>query len=375
MIYRLASATLVTSLLLFTSCAHLEEEKKVTPKQKKESHVKKLNKEVTKLDSHDKQLIYRTIKNEINLHKKRGDEDYKHGYYHDAIKAYELVNFYEGYSAVPLKKINFMKKKAKKRSISHYKQAEKYLQQGKKKKALIELNTVMMNNPNYKESKKLYNKIKNQRDMKIYINELETALEEKLVNNKGSYRELKAIKHDLYKLVQYDYKNKSAKKAEKLLKQQEPILLQDAIASYKQKKLKTAKQKFYRILSLYPKNEEAYKYIQKIEFRLSKEKNLQLANQMLKQNRYLEAIKYAKKVLQLERKNQKAQIIILKAKEEAKQAVEEYVQEGKKYYNQKKLNQAKKAFEAALKIDKTDNTALIYYKKIQRQLQTLESLQ
>jgi len=359
--------------MLFSGCANLKKEQ-ATPTQKKEIHITKLNKEVKELDSHDKRLIYKSIKNEIRLYHKKGDADYKNGYYYDAAKAYELVNFYESYNAINPKKINNIKAKAKRRAYQHYQNAKKYLKTDKKR-AIIELNSVMMNNPKYKNTKELYDKLRNDRAMKIYINTLENTLETKLINNQGSYAELKSIQKSLNNLARYDYKNKSLQKARELLRRQKNVLLKNAIAIYKKGELKKSKHKFIEILSLYPEETTAQKYMTRIAFKQSKKHNLSMANQALQQNHYLQAIAYAKKVLQLEPYNKEAKKIILTADKKAKAAVRKLVSEGKRYYNSKNLDQAKECFEKALQIDKTNNTSLIYHKKIQRQLRTIKSLQ
>jgi tetratricopeptide (TPR) repeat protein len=361
-------------LVTISGCAQVEK-KSISPIQKKQIHIKKLNKEVKKLDSHDKRLIYKSIKNEIEHYKNKGDADYNNGYYYDALKAYKLVNFYENSPVIPQKRLNKINKIAKIRAISHYKKAKKYIAAGKKKKALIELNSVMMNNPDYKDSKSLYNDIKSKRDMKIYLNNLQNNLEMQLVNNKGSFKELQSIQKGLKNLEQYDYKNIALVGARSLLKEQKDSLLQNAIHLYKKQKLKKAKRKFYEILSLYPNDTTSEQYIKKINFRQSKQHNLYLAQEALKQNNFKDAIAYAKKVLQLEKNNKKALNIIKKVKLKEAKKVRFYVKAGKNAYNKKELDRAKEYFEKALDINKTDNTALIYYKKIQRQLQTIKSLQ
>ena len=142
---------IITSSIFFaTGCVNLQQDK-ATPKEKKQIHITKLNKEVRELDTHDKRLIYKSIKHEIQRHRNKGDNDYKYEYYFDAINSYELVNFYEGYSAIPLKKISYMRERAKERSIKHYKIAKKHLTTNKKM-ALSELNIVMMNNPKYNQA-------------------------------------------------------------------------------------------------------------------------------------------------------------------------------------------------------------------------------
>lgn len=314
---RYAFISLLLIVMLFSGCVNL-------------------NKEVKELNAHDKQLIYKSIKNEIRLYHRKGDEDYKNGYYHDALKAYELVNFYEGYNVIDPQKISNIKTEAKKRAYLHYKNATKYLKTDKKR-ALLELNSVMMNDPDYKDTKELYDKLRNDRAMRIYINALENTLKTELINNQGSYAELKSIQKSLNNLAKYDYKNQSLQKARELLKKQ--------------------------------------KYMTRIAFKQSKKHNLAMANQALQQNHYLQAIAYAKKVLQLESYNKEAKKIIIMAEKKAKAAVRIFVSEGKRYYNSKNLDKANQCFEKALQIDKTNNTSLIYHKKIQRQLQTIKSLQ
>jgi hypothetical protein len=367
--------TLLLPLLLIflTACLPLKQGA-ATPKQKKKIHINKLNKEVKELDSHDKRLIYKSIKNEIRLYHQKGDEDYKNGYYHDAAEAYELVNFYEGYPAISRQKIANIKAIAKQRAYLHYKKAQKYLRRDKKR-ATIELNSVIMNDPNYKDAQELYDELINDRAMHIHINALENSLETKLINNQGSYQELKAIQKSLNNLAKYDYKNTSLQKARDLLRSQKNILLKDAISIYKKGNLKKAKQLFVRILSLYPDDTTATNYMERIAFKQSKKHNLAMAKKALKENNYLESISHAKKVLRLEAQNKEAREIIATANRRAKTAVKKFVNDGKRYYNNKNLDQAKQCFEEALKIDKTNNTSLIYHKKIQRQLQTIKSLQ
>ncbi len=359
-------------MLTLTGCINLEKEQ--PSPQTKKVYIIKLNKEVQELNAEDKQHIYKSIKKGIAHLNKKGNNIYRYGYYYDAIKAYELVNSYAGYYAIPLSKINNMKTIAKVKSKEHYINARRYIAQDKKK-ALQELNTVMMNNPHYKDTKKLYTALKNESKIRIFINSLENKLERQLVNNTSSFTNLKSIQKSLDMLAKYDYKNKSVQRARKLLEKERSILVQAALKTYNQGKLHNAKQKFLQILSLYPNDAKAKAYLKKIAFKQSKKENLFQAHKYLQQNEYLTAINYAKKVLQLEPHNVEAKNIIKSAKKKAKEAVAKYVYEGKVCYNNKNLDKAKHCFEKALKIDKTNNTSLIYHKKIQRQLQTIKSLQ
>jgi tetratricopeptide (TPR) repeat protein len=372
-LFKRFSFSLLSALLLF-GCAD-KEVKPISKKEQKAIHVKQLKKEVKKLDTHDKRLIYRSIKNDIKLHKQMGDYADKNGYYYDALKNYELVNFYEGYSAIPSQKLKTLRENSHREAIKHYKTAQKYLQTKQSKKALQELNRVMMNDPNYKNTRELYTTLYNRRDMKIYLNNLSGSIDEAIQNYQHSYKELISIKNKKRQLLSYDYKSKTAQRADKLLATEKKRLLSIAKQSYKKRQFKQAAIEFRKLLSLYPHDTVINHYLNEIAFKESKKHNLELAKQNLKNNNYLLSINYAKKVLQLQNSNKEAQKIIQDAKKQAAKALEGYLKEGKSAYNQKNLNISKKYFEAALKLDKTNNTALIYYKKIQRQLQTLQSLQ
>jgi len=376
--YKILFYALIITLTL-SNCTNLRNDS-AKPKQEPKTkasraiHLKKLNTEVKKLNSHDKRLIYKSIKNEIKIDKQRGDADYCYGYYYDAIKAYELVNFYEDSNTIPLEKINEMKIAAQQRAAYHYKNAKKYLKTNKKR-ALSELNMVLMNNPNYKNSKNLYNTIANQRDIQIFLNKMENSLETQLVNmHDGNFEELKAVRKKLQKLEKYDYKNRAIEKARKILKKQEKILTKTALQLYKENKLSQAKKEFSKILSIYPHNEKAKIYLQMILFKQNKKRNLDMAHLALKQKNYKKATYYAENILKIDPQSKEAKEIIIQAEKEAQKTLYFYREKGKQLYNNKNLDGAKSYFEKALKIDKNDNTSLIYYKKIQRQLQTIKSL-
>ena len=200
--YTLSSS--LAALLLFSGCIELG-----TNQPEPKTEIVLLSQKVHELNAHDKQLIYRSIQDEINHFNEIGDEAHKAGYNFEAITAYELVNFYEGYNIVPLSHINEIKKSAKTKSIYHYKQALSYIETNKKK-ALAEFNQVMMNNPAYKDTEKQLNELKSNRDIKIFISSMENSLQMRMLNNSGDIQDLKIINNSLHKLLKYDYKNETA---------------------------------------------------------------------------------------------------------------------------------------------------------------------
>jgi len=359
----------LSSLVLFSGCVQYE-----TNQPEPTTEIVLLSQKVQKLNTHDKKLIYRSIQDEINLYNEKGDEAYEAGYNYDAITSYELVNFYEGYNTIPLSKIDEIKKVAKVQSTYHYKKALLYSTK-EKKKTLIELNKVMMNNPKYKDSKERLAELKSNRDIKIFLNSLENSLQMQLLNNSGKIKELKSINTSLAHLLKYDYQNETALKSKETLKEHHNILLKEAIALYDKGSLYRAKVKFNDILSIYKKDQTTLLYLEKIRTRNNRAKNIKLAQEYSNKKEYIKAIDFAKKALRQDPNNTKAQKIIVTAKKESKKEVANLIYIGKQQYNGKKLDRAKESFKAVLKLDPFNNTALIYSKKIERQLETIKSLQ
>ena len=367
--YILSSSLL--SILLLSGCVEYTQNE---PQPKAKTEIVLLSQKVQELNAHDKQLIYRSIQDEINLHNEKGDEAYETGYNHDAIVAYELVNFYEGYNTIPLKKIKEIKKAAKEQSIYHYKQALLY-EQKNKKRAVVEFNKVMINDPKYKDADERLRKLKSARSMKIFINSIENSLQMKLLNNRGTVKDLQNINTNLHKLRKYDYGNSTAKKAKATLNEYHDVLLQNAIDSYKNGKLVKAKSRFNSILSIYKKDQTSLNYLEKIKIKNAKALNMRLAKRALRNREFINSMKYARRVLNAEPKNREAKNILIKAKKESKKEVAHLLYVGKRHYNNKNLDKAQESFNAVLEIDPFNNTSLIYSKKIERQLQTIKSLQ
>jgi hypothetical protein len=369
--YHLSPFLVSLSLLFFSACSTIQ---RIIPAQKEEPPIERLKEEVNQLDSHNKRLIYQSIKNDIQQQLLIGDKAYKNAHYHDALQAYELVNYYEGSSTISKQKLHNIKIKIDKNSATHYKKAQQYLSKDKHK-ALYELNIVMMNNPNYKDTTTLYNSIYNEQEVKLFINTLTDKLEEKLLHYNGSYKELYAIKETMQNLQSYQYKNKTLQKAQELLEKEKNALAIKAEDLYKAKKLMHSKEVLVKIRSLDPQDKNIQKRINYIVFKQSKAKYLRLAQKMLQENNYSKSSYYAEKTLQLDKNNKEAKKILKEIEKQKSIALKQYLAKGIHFYNNKNLDKAKKYYLEALKIDKNNATALIYIKKIQRQLQTIQSLQ
>ncbi len=356
----------LTSIILFVGCTSAE----VSPKKKTtKKELSSLNKQVTDLDDKSKQQIYHTIKEDIKSYKEKGDKALSFEYYAEAIKAYEMVNFYEAKEVVSLKKI---KKIALSNSAMHYKKALKYKNKDTKK-FIIELNQVMINDTEYKDSKVLLNKAKT--DMWEFFKTKEDKLYKKLRINSGSLKDLKALRVLANDLRQYEYNNNNVVQADKELQKYYKIFLDDARDNYKKGNYKQAKKGFEGLLSLNKKDAVAKQYLKKMRVVTKQEINMNQAKKALENSQYKEAIVYAKKVLRVDDGNTQAKKIIEQAKNKRKERVKHYLSKGKMEYKNKDLDKAKESFEKVLGCESSNAEALVYYNKISRQLQTISNLQ
>ena len=352
---------ILTISILFNGCSQLNNS---TPQ--------KLTKDTQDLKPENKKLVYKTIRDEIAMYRLEGDKSYEAGHNYDAIVAYEKVNFYEGYNAISKSKINKIKETAKKISIHYYKQLKK--DQKDKKKSLYDLNKIMMNNPNYKDSTKLFEKTIQERDVKIFLNDLRNTLRMELINNKNTTKNLIEINKAYLNLIKYDYKHPLAREAKNILRREYQSLIKDAKKSYKKGDLKTAEKKFTTIMSIYKDDTTAKKYILKIRMKKNIQANIKIAQKALQKKEYIKALKLSNKVLEAEPNNEKANTIKLKAQNSCNQIITKLIDNGIKNYEKKDLDRAQANFKEVLKLEPNNNTALIYTKKIQRQLETIKSL-
>jgi len=322
----------IVTVIFYSGCSHYST---VEPDKKREVSI--LNQKVKELDANDKKLIYRSIQNDIDRYNKEGNEAYSRGNNHEALIAYKLVNFYEGYDSVAQEKIEKIEKNINYKSRVHYKRALKYYTPNKKK-ALYELNIVMLNNPKYKKASELFVDLHDNRDIKIFVSSIESSLRTQILNSDGKIKSLNSIELTLKELLEYDYKNRLATKTEEVLKEHHDILAANKLFKYKQH-------------------------------------NTMIAKKALMEKEYIKSIEYAQKVLDMDAKYVQALTILKLAKQGSKTELDNLIESGICHYNDRRLDEAMNNFESALKIDPYSNTSLIYSKKIQRQLKTIRSLQ
>ena len=324
---------------------------------------------VKKLDPDEMKLIYRTIQNEINFQNKKADTALLYGYNHDAITAYELVNYYKGYYYISAKKISNLKQLTKRNTNNHYKQALKYLNKSNKK-ALLELNTVLKNNPKHEDAIKHLSKLEDKRKIKIFLNSLDSSTKMAIRNNKSSFKSIKKINNYQKELISYDYDNQLIYEAQDILESEYDNLMNKAIKNYKKEKLLVAKTEFNEIISIYTNDKSAKKYL----FKTNSKLNLKNAQVALKKGNCAKSINLSNKVLKSDYFNKKAKIILSKAETECRKQISKILQRGKVHYNNKNLDIAQKSFQKVLKLDPNNSISLVYTKKIQSQLRTIKSL-
>jgi len=350
-------------LLLFTGCNHLNQNEALSDKQ-----FMLLEKEVENLDVEQKKKIYTLLQKDVQKYKNKADKEYRLAHYANAIEAYEMVNFYEEKNTVSLKKI---KKIAKKNAAYHYNQAQKY-KKTNKKKFLKELNKVMINNPNYKNSQELIRVTKSQMQKFLYTKE--NKLSKELMTNKGSVQELIILSRLADDLRQYEYDNQNIIKADRILKAHYQPLINKAVREYKNSNITQSKKDFQSIAKIYKNDRSVKKYLKQIKILQNKQVNMDLANQAFHNTSYDKSVIYAKRVLSVDKKNDEALQLIEQAKKKISRHIKVLIAQGKKAYKNKNLKQAQSKFKQVLKIDPDNTESLVYYNKIKGQLRTINNL-
>lgn len=349
---------LLTTVIFFTGCNN-----------KLDLSPTELQTSVKNLKPDEMQLVYKTILNEINTQKEKGDKAYLNGYNSDAITAYEMVNYYKGYPYVSIQKINKIKLLCKRKSKYHYKQTLKYIKKNKKR-ALLELNSLLKNNPKHEDGLKYLTELKKTKVIKDFINSLNSSLEMALNNNNSTIKDIKKIDTYQKKLISYDNKSSLIKTAEDVLTKEHDKLTKMALNQYNRGNINLAKKSLNNLLYIYKKDTTAKYYLAKIDSK----SDLSKAQIALNKGECIQAIKLSKKILKDNSKDAKAREILSISESECKEQISKILHEGKKQYYSKNLHLAKKSFQEVLNLDPKNSISLVYTKKIDSQLKTINSL-
>lgn len=348
----------LTTIIFFTGCSNTLD---ISPT--------KVQKSVKNLKPQEMKLVYKTVLDEIKLQKEKGDKAYRNGYNSDAIEAYEMVNYCMGYAYIPINKINNIKHLSKYKSDYHYKEVIKHIKKNKKR-ALLELNSLLKNNPKHKVGLKYLTQLKKTKEIKKFIKSLEIKLKMALANNNSSIKDIKKINFYQKHLISYDNKNPLIEKAEDVLTIEHDKLIKKLINHYNKGKINLAKKSINNLLSVYKEDTTAKHYLAKI----ASESDLNKAKIALDEGKCIKAIKILKRILKENSKNTKGKKILSSSKSKCKEQISKIIQEGKKQYYNKNLYLAKKSFQEVLKIDPNNSVSFIYLKKIDSQLKTINSL-
>lgn len=325
------------------------------------------------LSPDEKRVIYHSVQDEIEQLTAEGDVLYATGYYAAAAEAYELVNFYEDRAVISTDKIRKIRIRAKANGKHYYNRALKYLKKDKKK-ALLEFNKMMRNDPEYKDGKSRFEQLKHDPDIRTFLGGLENGLQKALENNFGTAKDLKRITNALDKLVTYDDANSMAVKANEIIKSQRNALLNEAVHLYNKGSLNKAADKFRLVETIFKKDHTAQKYLAKIQAKNELIQVLKQARSALEKEEFARAIEAAEHALDIDSNNKEAKRIISEAQKKFEKQIPDLIAKGKEYYRNQELDKALKTFQSVLIWDPDDNTSLTFIKKIERQLETLKSL-
>ena len=287
--------------------------------------------------SDSKRLEYKSIKDTIRNYQIEGEYLYNNSYFKESLKAYTSVNFYENRNVISLRKIARIKKRALANGKYYYDKALK--NKTNKKQALIELNRVFKNVDSYKNAKELFDNLKEDEEISLFLESLEKPLKEALVKNKS----LSTIEKLLKKIALYDDSNSVVIEAKDYIREELRKTINSAVFLYETKSYKKSLDQFKIVKTVYKKSKTINRYIQK----MTKKKK-------------------SKKVKKV--KKQKT------TKSERKKIINELIIEGRTYYKQQDFENAKKAFSKVLKYDEENKTSKTYLQKITLLLKTLEQL-
>lgn len=335
---------------------------------------------IKKLEPHEMRLIYRSIQDEIDRQNREGEWASAYGYNAKAVAAYELVNFYEGRTVVPKKKIEALKTKAQAKSKAHYKKAQKYLQEDPKR-ALKELNTVLKNDPFHTEASAELARLKRSAQLQAYIVSLNERLSSALSYSGYAFKTIEAIDDAMEKVIDYDPESPLVALAAERLEGAYREWNARACAHYDKGRIDKAKKAFGEILSVFEGDPEAKRYLARcngtLELRAAKkalDRELDAAQKALDQGDCASSIKLSKAVLTRSADNAKGKKILARAEQECQQKILEMIRVGAKQYFDKDLDAARRSFKEVLKLDPENSVSLIYSKKIENQLATIKSL-
>ncbi|KIM11984.1 MAG: hypothetical protein KU37_03840 [Sulfuricurvum sp. PC08-66] len=347
---------LLMGLFFFSGCAMWMQTPKTTAAK-------------TPLTPQEKRTIYQNVLNEIEHHSTKGDEYYKEGYYYEAARSYELVNFYEDRAVIPAKKIREITEKAHENGEFFYKKGfELYTKD--KTQALRQLNMMMRNNPHHPEGKPLYLKLKKEPEIIAFLQAKEQAVQNVLQKDS----DIKKINAVLTDLLAYSDDSSVAIEAKKALENKYTQSLEEAVTLYNKQAYLQAATKFKLIRVVYTNDPTATKYLARIDEKYAIEKLVKDAQKELSANAYEKAIALAEKALDKESDHEEARSVLAKAKALQKAQMPQLIEEAKALYLRQDFEHAKALFQSVLRYDPDDNTSLTYIKKIEQQLKTLESL-
>jgi len=327
------------------------------------------------LTKEEKKQLFINIQHKINNLKDEADSYYAQTYYLDALKTYELINFYNNKQIIAQDTINRLLKRIEANKKHYYNKAMNKKIATDKMKKLFYLNELMRNDPEYKDGKALYNTLRKDKEIEKFLEKDTKALSQLLEKDLQSESYIKKLHNTMIKIAKYNDLEPLVIKAKKVLKDKRTVLQKEGITLYKEKKIDLATKKFNFIKTIYKKDRTANKYL----YLMSKNSKLSTmekkAQNALKNGHYKEAIGLANKMLSFNNKNSKALNIFKKANSELKKQIPKMIKKATIYYSQQDYDKALSLFKEVLKLDSTNNTALTYTKKIKAQLKTIKSLQ
>ncbi len=319
------------------------------------------------MSSDNKREVYHAVQQEIKEYEREGDLLFSEGYFNDAIKSYEMVNFYEGKSVISKERIKRLKNEAARNAKKHYYRAVQY-QKKDKRHALSEYNIVLRNDPTYKDAKVRLESLKKDPAIETFLQSLEKNIRSTLYEDISLTKTLKKLHKAVKDLSFYDDNNHLVLYGKKLITQERKELFRKAVASYNKGRFTQSENYFKRLEALNPKDNTVKQYLELNSILIR-------AEEALKKEDYTTTLALSKKALNYDPDNKDALKFVELAKKESEKKIPELLDLGKALYEKQDYKKAKTVFQSVLHFDENNNTSLAYIKKIDQQLKTIKSLQ
>lgn len=318
-------------------------------------------------------MIYRNMKDKLRNNYRQGIILYKQGKYADALDRFETVQSIDPEYGDVKRYVLITKEALTKKAKEYYEKGMQQKRAGNYDEALDMFNLVLKEDPEYKDTKKQIELIRNSKPV---IRKLDTALKNaNYYYNKKQYQKayiecLKAKKYnpdnlDLFPLM---------KKTEIALNSKSAPLVDSATGFYNKKNYPEARTRLVKALNLNPWDKEARELLTKCEKKLYLEKEYNTAKEKYNKKDFFAAYDLFSDINEREPGYRDSQRYIDLITNRLSANIPKYYDDGVAYYGNERFAEAIAEFNKILKINPNHQKALEYKERALAKLELKKSL-